>query len=74
MTRRKRDWRWMCCECLTEGPGQEPEACPNCGAPDSWYMTADHGGRPLAEVLKNALGDYRVPPHLLPYLKRRDEN
>ena len=26
MTTRKRDWRWMCCECLTEGPGQEPEA------------------------------------------------
>jgi hypothetical protein len=32
-----REWRWICTVCRTEGRGDEPKVCPNCGADDAWY-------------------------------------
>ena len=46
-----RTWRWMCCECWTEGKGRIPGECPACGCPDSWFAGAADGSS--GETLKD---------------------
>ncbi len=42
----KREWRWLCVECGTEGRGECPDVCPECLCPDAWYETNAHGDDP----------------------------
>lgn len=56
------DWRWLCTQCWTEGPGPRPDACPSCGCPDAWFQTASRPGVPMKQVYEDLFDQMLVPP------------
>jgi len=52
-----REWRWLCTACKSEGRGDEPAACPACGATNAWYnyRTTVDDTQTATERLRNLL-------------------
>lgn len=50
----RREWRWLCTECGTEGRGDCPDICPECSCADACYETNSHGSdpRPMEAIFR----------------------